>query len=444
METESKTNILRSWKEIAAYLGYDQRTCYRWEQKFGMPVHRAEGGASKSHVVAYKDELDRWFQATFKNSNRRVPLKKAGRRAARWALFGLLPCALGALLLFHSKSALSTQPVDFAIKGSTLIILGEDGKELWRHDTKIDGLADENFYRTYFQAVDAAVTSIRLPSLVIKDINGDGRSEVLFAVQKRDDTYGEGDLYCFDSKGRDLWHFSAGREMRFGGRTYSDDYRIYGFSLHDFNGDRRQEIAVISYQYPQWPCQLALLDCRGRELGEFWNSGYLVDICYHDLDGDGREEMIAGGVDNEFGGCLIVFDPERIEGCSPQTGEFRSDELRAGSEKYYVRFPRSDISLALGDIVEGLLHFGITNNKRIVAYTIYNLGFEFDFRLRCLNVDWGHGFMIRHNQLAAAGKIRSALDAAYREAFRRAIRYWDGSKWVAEPTPNLWNSATKK
>ena len=73
MEGQVKDNVLRSWKEIAAYLGYDQRTCCRWEQKFGMPVHRAEGGASKSPVIAYKDEIDGWFQATFTNSNPAAP-----------------------------------------------------------------------------------------------------------------------------------------------------------------------------------------------------------------------------------------------------------------------------------------------------------------------------------------------------------------------------------
>ncbi len=37
--------------------------------------------------------------------------------------------------------------------------------------------------------------------------------------------------------------------------------------------------------------------------------------------GDGREELIVVGVNNEYrGGCLIVFDTRRISGASPQTG----------------------------------------------------------------------------------------------------------------------------
>ena len=64
-----KDSLLRSWKEIAAHLGCQVRTCHRWEQKLGMPVYRAEGIENKSPVFAYKDELDLWFQKTFTNSN---------------------------------------------------------------------------------------------------------------------------------------------------------------------------------------------------------------------------------------------------------------------------------------------------------------------------------------------------------------------------------------
>ncbi|MGZ7066307.1 MAG: FG-GAP-like repeat-containing protein, partial [Candidatus Aminicenantales bacterium] len=296
MDTEPKDNILRSWKEIATHLGYDERTCYRWEQKYGMPVHRAEAGASKSHVVAYKDELDSWFKATFTKHGRDAPPKPVRRPYSPWLLAGLVPVAAVVFLLLRDRTSVRGQPADFHISGSVLIVVDESGKELWRRDTKVEGLLDEDNYRVAFQSVDSSKSLARLPSLAVRDIDGDGRNEVLFAVQKRDDAYGEGRLYCFDSRGKERWRFDAGREMRFGGRTFSPDYRIYGFGFHDFNGDGRQEVIVISYHYPQWPCQVALLDARGRMTGEFWNSGFLNDLAFPDLDGDGREEMVVVGV----------------------------------------------------------------------------------------------------------------------------------------------------
>jgi tetratricopeptide (TPR) repeat protein len=51
---------LQSWKEIAAYLGRDVRTCRRWELELGLPVHRLDG-SPKARVVAYQDEIDWWL-----------------------------------------------------------------------------------------------------------------------------------------------------------------------------------------------------------------------------------------------------------------------------------------------------------------------------------------------------------------------------------------------
>ena len=52
--------VLQSWKDISAYLGRDVRTCRRWEEHLGLPVHRLNG-SPKARVMAYKDEIDRWL-----------------------------------------------------------------------------------------------------------------------------------------------------------------------------------------------------------------------------------------------------------------------------------------------------------------------------------------------------------------------------------------------
>jgi tetratricopeptide (TPR) repeat protein len=53
--------VLQSWKDISAYLGRDVRTCRRWEEHLGLPVHRLNG-SPKARVLAYKDEIDRWLE----------------------------------------------------------------------------------------------------------------------------------------------------------------------------------------------------------------------------------------------------------------------------------------------------------------------------------------------------------------------------------------------
>jgi hypothetical protein len=54
-------DVLNSWKEVAAYLGRGVRTVQRWERELRLPVRRPRG-KSRSAVIAFKTELDRWLR----------------------------------------------------------------------------------------------------------------------------------------------------------------------------------------------------------------------------------------------------------------------------------------------------------------------------------------------------------------------------------------------
>src|SRR5437588_10427782 len=60
-EPSAKGPILNSWKELSAYLGRGVRTLQRWEQEFGLPVHRPRA-KSRGPVVAIPEELDEWLR----------------------------------------------------------------------------------------------------------------------------------------------------------------------------------------------------------------------------------------------------------------------------------------------------------------------------------------------------------------------------------------------
>jgi len=51
--------ILKSWKEIASYLGIGVRTAQRWKADRGLPVKQP--GSARSAVLAVSDEIDRWL-----------------------------------------------------------------------------------------------------------------------------------------------------------------------------------------------------------------------------------------------------------------------------------------------------------------------------------------------------------------------------------------------
>lgn len=66
------TQVLGSWKEIAAYLGKGVRTVQRWEADLALPVHRPTQ-AQRGIVMAFPGELDVWSRRHFQTSGGGTP-----------------------------------------------------------------------------------------------------------------------------------------------------------------------------------------------------------------------------------------------------------------------------------------------------------------------------------------------------------------------------------
>ena len=132
-----KGGELISWKEIAAYLGVDVRTCQRWEREFGLPILRLNQ-ASKSRVCAQKSDLDVWKQTNYIKTKEK-PKEPAGERHAgrtphrnRFIWLGVF--GAGIAILFTGIALFSRpkdkNPADFLIDKSRLIILNAKRKQL--------------------------------------------------------------------------------------------------------------------------------------------------------------------------------------------------------------------------------------------------------------------------------------------------------------------------
>jgi hypothetical protein len=434
-----KENILTSWKEIAAYLDRDVRTCVRWEKRYGLPVHRLEKD-SKAKVFTYKDEIDVWL------AGRTSPaaLNPSGGGRARFfgrafpVLFALAALAAAAYFLFLKPAADLTRsvPADFHIRGSELVIVNAKGNELWSFDTHLEGLENEDFYRGHFQEKRQGINYVpNWPYVMILDINGDSRSEVLFCTQTRLED-GEGTLICFDDRGTELWRFEAGRELDFGGKIYRKEYRIFGLNVEDYDGDGSPELLVISFHKPDWPCQTVLLDPAGKVEGEFWNAGYLMDGSSGDIDGDGKKELVLSGVNNEYNmGCVAVFEAGSLRGSSPQQKDaFRSPGLGAGGQSAYILFPKSDVHEAIRKQGDPVNYFWIHEGDGLTAETCETqILYDLDRSLACRAVTLSNDFLNLHQEFFLAGKVRSVIDAGYTKVLKDSLLYFENGLWVGRP-----------
>ncbi len=433
---KGKNGSLTSWKEIAAYLGCDKRTCYRWEKVLGLPVHRIEG-AHKSRVYARKEELDAWRKS--KESTHSLDAYGPGSARTWKRAFLFLAFILAAAALFYGARELlrPQEPADFRIERSSLAVLNKKGHELWRFESGVENLLGNQAYHEHFQVKRSVPPEIvALPYLIIKDINGDDREEVLFTV-KTDNEYQEGTVFCFDRRGREMWRFPAGRAIRFGQQDYAD-FVIRGFEANDLDNDARQEVIIISNSRGFFPNQLAILSADGKLLGEFWNSGTLSDMAFVDLERDGKKEILASGQNNEYNkGCLVVFEPSRVSGCSPQSVErYISPGLPAGTERFYILFPKTDVDLSEPP-TESVVGFDVLNNDLILIHmhlsdVHYELGFDLVPRLARTS----HHFEQLHEAAVREGRIKSVLDDAYFESLKLGILFWNGRQWTGTPSQN--------
>jgi hypothetical protein len=277
-----------------------------------------------------------------------------------------------------------------------------------------------------------------LPYLVFKDINRDHKVEVLFCPKTEYEFYETG-LFCFDDKGHKLWRYKPGRELDYGGRVYSGDYRIFGIEPYDINHDGYLEIFLLTAHQPHSPSALVVLDWHGTPLGEFYNFGRISDLAYDDFDGDGRVEVAAAGENDEYGkACLAIFDPLRIAGSSPQSQDFGCERCGKGSEEYYVLFPRTDVDLILKPPKEEIKAIHLLENRRLELDTaVSHVFFELDYGARVQDVKPSDYFEEQHRELKAAGKITSNLNTAYWEALKKGVLYWNGTDWTSIPSQNL-------
>ena len=439
---------LVSWKEISSYLGIEERTCQRWEKKYGLPIRRIDS-AAKSRVFAFQAELDEWRnRMSGPNGSFREPdaevrpvsaVHRSGRTLVRWGLIGLVILG-GTLALILTRPFADRTPVDFRIEGALLIITDKSGHALWSYDTKLENLQDETYYRVRFQK-DSFITDNSKawtlePLLLIKDFDQDGRREILFAPVTTDELK-IGQLILFDDRGGKRWIHEPPPPSRVGNRVFAGEYVTSFVEARDLDGDGRLEIIWCSHSRGEFPTLTILLDAADRTLGEYWNAGQFNEIAFADLNGDGREEILLAGQNNEYRRpCLVVLEAGDMKGCSPQSPPYQFEGCPPGREKFYLLFPLTPVDELTGPGVTVDLLDVLDNWTLQLTSSISGIQYFFDFSLRLIKATAPHNFERIYNERVREGQIRGPFQKEKIESeLSAAIRYFDGQTglWTDRP-----------
>jgi hypothetical protein len=364
--TESDRSQLSGWKAIASYLGKSIRTVQRWEREMELPIRRLEG--PKGEVIfAFVAEIDQWMESRTRRasaddtddsvdepeaescadtvegdaapldtqtSSALAGMRQMCQNRGRCALvvFAILLTA-SALVFAYVRHSRQPQVSSLRIDQNRLIAYDENGRIAWQH--------------VFPNGVNSEAYSLQGKEMWMGDVNHDGVNEILFAYHPGDQFPASSVLYCFAANGRELWHFVPGKKVRTATETFEPPFGIQSFKA--VVTPKQSYVVVSGNHHTYYPAQVAVLSADdGHLMSEYWHSGHLNFLTVGDLNHDGKIEIYASGIDNEYrSATVVVLDLENAKGASRQTdARYQVLDMPLASELGRVYFPRSCVNRA--------------------------------------------------------------------------------------------------
>ncbi len=388
---------LDSWKAIAAYLGRDVRTARRWEQELGLPVHRIQGGTSRS-VFAHTNEIDRWLTTSGGDSTApaaTAPVRRPGVRRRSW---------IGAAVLVAVASAgitlVRTRPASIAtvrVEERTLRAFDASGALRWSYP------------------LPGRIATAREPRRwsPLVDLDGDGHDDLVAGFASFDPGFEleREHLIAFSPSGRVLWQRVADERATFGGHEYAGPWPAA--DLLAFGGPQPR-IAWALHHYTWWPSLLLVINARGETVGRFAHPGWLTSLA---ITVDGRW-LLAGGRNNARDRAAVaVLDAADANGSAPPVGaEFDCADCSPRRPLRYLLFAPSELSRAALSRPDHPVDIKELGNRSIEIHLMQNTAgtaeaiVELDGSLCPVRARFSDTYWTWHRQLEAEGRIDHPAD----------------------------------
>jgi hypothetical protein len=314
-------------------------------------------------------------------------------------------------------------PQSARLDGSLLTIMNADGKALWSKSFP-EGFSPDWYYQ---QGIATRIW--------FGDLDGDGRTSVLFLYLPAVSPLSHSTtLICYSDRGKEKWRWTPGRELPELEGTPAT-FRSVALVVLKATQNRPLRIVVSSIHDPWWPNQIAMLDSNGKTVSEYWHSGHLDHLTLADLDGDGREEIVATGISNGYHqATLVVLDPDRVFGASTEAArpELQIHGMGVAQERLRLLFPRSDLNKTLSvynaaqdaTIEHGRIRLSVAECLQPPSCLMW---YEFDrhFELETAYAD--EQFRTAHAQFYAKGKDAHQFSSQEQAEFQK-IRCLVGCK----------------
>jgi hypothetical protein len=276
----------------------------------------------------------------------------------------------------------------------------------------------------------------------IVDLDKDGENEVVTTLYFQDAPNDiVRSLQIFKGDKTLVRSFIPDEHPVYQGHLYQAPYNCYGVVADTIQGGQIELFTLGGNG--RSPAFIARLDAQGKIIGEYWHYGLINTIYLMDVDGDGKKEMIACGVndvgdDKDLGKpTIIVLDPLRIIG-KKEASTTRGFGLPVSdAELYSIRLPLSEINHAVGNnAVVRSMRTG-ANTLRFFSSTDvkgekYEFEYIFDHLLHAEDVKSTTRTLILNSELRQNHRVSYNIDDAYLRNLKTGVRYWDGNVWRIE------------
>ena len=332
---------------------------------------------------------------------------------------------------------LDNNPVYTSIADNRFVAFNKYGKSIWKSD--LLNAEDKQLAHSW-------ITRDR--RILVNDIDGDGKNEILYLREDFEKPILSRTLFCCAGDGKLKWKFIVPkRENNYGDDECSDKTIIDGMNIFYNKTTKRKEIILSSHVCELFPEYLIRIDNEGKQISEMYHPGHVNYVKIIDIDNDGNYEIVAGGVNNDFEkhAFIAVIDPNNLSGSSP--GRRLPINVKVSPVKKYILLPKTELcNFSLSKLNK--VSFFEFNENQLSVYVNENelydpnkplsrdnddqsVIYTFDRNMKPISFGTSSEWDAKFNELLAQKKVKPIINwKKYKDSILDEIKYWDGEKFV--------------